>query len=111
MGKDETIESSACTQQAHDAAGGPEVQEPDKSSENTRTLEEEGEEKEGSDVGIETLLDKTGRKEGQGVYEDSEKRRRERRILKLLQIQDTLERKTVLVRASTQAPFRLRFIA
>ena len=73
MGKDETIESSACTQQAHDAAGGPEVQEPDKSSENTRTLEEEGEEKEGSNVGIETLLDKTGRKEGQGAYEDSEK--------------------------------------
>ena len=73
MGKDETIESSACTQQAHDAAGGPEVQEPDKSSENTRTLEEEGEEQEGSDVGTETLSDKTGRKEGQGVYEDSKK--------------------------------------
>ena len=63
MAKDETVESSARTEQAHDAAGGPEEREPGKSSENTRTLEGEGDKQEGSDVGAETLADKTGRKE------------------------------------------------
>ena len=73
MTEDETDEGLARSEQAHDAAGGPEEQEHDNNSENARTLEEKGEEQEGSDDGTETLVEENRRKEGQGVDEDSKR--------------------------------------
>ena len=100
MTKDETVEGSARSEQAHDAAGGPEEQEPDNISENARTLEEKGEEREGYDVGTEALTDKTRRRGGQGVNEESKKGKQKRRRLKLLQIQETHKNRKTLASAS-----------
>ena len=78
MTEDETVEGLARSEQAHDAAGGPEEQEPDNISENARTR----------------------RRGGQGVNEESKKRKQEKRRLKLLQIQETHKNRKTLASAS-----------
>ena len=48
MTKDETVEGPARSEQARDSVGGPEEQGHDSNSENARTGEENGEEREGT---------------------------------------------------------------